>query len=78
MNRSPVVDNLQEMSGAPGQCRALCRRQGGGNRAWRPSGRRPAGGDLIQLPPPEKLISSEGYEATALQELSHWSGDNCA
>jgi antirestriction protein ArdC len=30
--------------------------------------------DRIQLPPPEQFRSSEGYYATALHELTHWSG----
>jgi antirestriction protein ArdC len=41
----------------------------GGDRAYyRP------GEDRIQLPPPEQFRSSEGYYATALHELTHWSG----
>jgi antirestriction protein ArdC len=41
----------------------------GGDRAYyRP------GEDRIQLPPPEQFRSSEGYYATTLHELTHWSG----
>ncbi len=40
----------------------------GGDRAYyKPSEGR------IQLPPPEQFRSSEGYYATALHELTHWS-----
>jgi antirestriction protein ArdC len=41
----------------------------GGDRAYyKPSE------DRIQLPSPEQFRSSEGYYATALHELTHWSG----
>lgn len=41
----------------------------GGDRAYyRPSE------DFIQLPPVDQFRSSEGYYATALHELNHWSG----
>ena len=41
---------------------------------WRDRAFYRATADHIQLPPPEQFRSSEGYYATALHELTHWSG----
>ena len=43
-------------------------RHGGGGAFYRPSE------DFINLPPFEQFSSPEGYYATALHELSHWTG----
>lgn len=43
-------------------------RHGGGGAYYRPSD------DFINLPPFEQFTSPEGYYATALHELSHWTG----